>query len=96
MNGIIVDPGSLIFVAALVSAAVTFLKLKVTSDFWRMAIVLVFSLIAGGIYVAVKDTNYWPTVLNILVWAGAIYSYIIRQLEKSTTVRRALGLPPKQ
>lgn len=86
----------LVLIGALVSVIVTILKLKIQSDGGRILAAVLLSLVAAGIYVAFKDTKYWETFLLVLTFAGAIYTYIIRQLEKSETVRTALGLRPKR
>lgn len=95
MEQVVIDPAALIFIGALVSVLVTLLKSKITSDPGRLLTVAVFALVGAGVYVWLTDSHYWATFVQILVWAGAIYTYIIRQLEKTQVVQRALGIGPK-
>lgn len=95
INKVVLDPGTLIIVGAVVSALVLFIKKYVHSDAGRITVAVVLSLIASVIYVLYKETALWNTFLAVLSFAGAIYTYIFRQLEKTETVRNMLGLPPR-
>jgi hypothetical protein len=47
--------------------------------------VLGVSLAAAGIYTALVDANFWPTVAGIFTLAGAIYTFIIQRFEGDGT-----------
>lgn len=77
-----IDFGSLVIVGAIVSLIVQVIKTKLgTSKMASLAAVIVLSLIGGAVYVTLKDTTYWQTILQILMAAGAFYAFIIKQLE---------------
>lgn len=76
------DIMSLAIVGAAVSVVLEFLK-SVTeghSTAVKIASVITLSLVAGTLYSVFKDTSYWASALNILVWANAIYSLLIKQV----------------
>ena len=76
------DFGSLVLVGAVVSLFVQFVKTYLeTSKFWTLAAVLVFSLVSGGLYVVLRETSYFETVVQIVLAAGAVYAFVIKQFE---------------
>lgn len=96
MDGkIVFDATQFILIGALVSVIVSLMKRYITSDSGRILAAVVVSLLAAGIYVWLKDSNYWHTFLLVLTFAGAIYTYIIRQFEKTEAGQRMLGVRPK-
>lgn len=77
-----IDFGSLVIVGVIVSFIVQVIKLYLgTSKLWTLAAVIVLSLIGGGVYVALKDTAYVQTILQVLMAAGAFYTFIIKNFE---------------
>jgi hypothetical protein len=76
------DLTSYIVIGAVVSVIVQFLKNKYgTASQWTLVIVAGLSIVAGTIYFLLKDTIYWQSVISILGFAGAIYTYIIKRFE---------------
>lgn len=73
---------SLTVVGAIVSVIVQFLKNKYgTNTQETLAAVIVISIIAGTGYFLVKETSLWQPILQILAFAGAIYTYILKRFE---------------
>lgn len=70
-----------IIVGALVSLITQVLKQYSSSTYLTMGIVLVLSLIGAGVYTALVSAGYWQSFANILVLAGAIYTFIIARFE---------------
>ena len=52
-----------------------------TSTYGTLASVVVISGLAGWGYFLVKDTSFWPSFVQILTFAGAIYTYLIKRFE---------------
>jgi hypothetical protein len=75
----------LLIVGVLVSLLVQYLKSTLgTREYVTLGIVAALSILGAGLYVTVKDTRFWPTLLEVLKWAGAIYSFIILRFEGKT------------
>lgn len=73
---------SYLVIGAAVSLLVQYLKNKMeTNKTGTLLIVLGISIIAGTAYFLVKETSLWQPIVSILAFAGAIYSYIIKQFE---------------
>lgn len=76
------DITSFIVIGAIVSVIVQIIKSKYgTNSTGTLVAVTGISLIAGTAYYFIKDTPYLQTVLSILGFAGAVYTYIIRRFE---------------
>jgi len=76
------DITSYIVIGAVVSVIVQFLKNKFgTESQWTLLIVAGLSVVAGTIYFLLKDTSYWQSIISVLVYAGAIYTYILKRFE---------------
>ena len=76
------DITSYIVIGAVVSVIVQFLKNKFgTESQWTLLIVAGLSVVAGSIYFLLKDTSYWQSIISVLVYAGAIYTYILKRFE---------------
>lgn len=76
------DFGSLIIVGALVSLFTQFIKnVFGTSKTGTLLAVVAFSLVSGGLYVALRDTSYFETVVQILIASGAVYAFVLSRLE---------------
>lgn len=76
------DLASFVIIGAIVSLVVQVIKTYAKTDDTKTLIsVVAVSLLAGGIYAFVKDTPYWQPVLNILAFAGSVYTFIIRRFE---------------
>lgn len=78
MNEFLVLP----LVGALVSLVVQLIKVNVgTYGMRTIAVAVVLSVVAGGIYFFLAGTVFWQDALRILVYANAVYGFIIKQLE---------------
>lgn len=76
------DITSYIVIGAVVSLIVQVIKNKYgTNTTGTLVSVMGISLVAGTAYYFIKDTAYFQTVLSILGFAGAIYTYILRRFE---------------
>ncbi len=65
-------------VGAVVSAVVQGIKkFAGTSELWTLVIVVVVSGLAGWAYFLAKDTAFWPAFVQIVTFAGAVYTYLI-------------------
>ena len=74
-----------IIIPAAVALLAQYLKSYVNNQYATLGIVLVLSLIAAVVYVNLVDAGYWTSVLNILAYAGAIYTFIIARFETPTS-----------
>lgn len=70
-------------VGAVVSVIVQYIKsVGAKAPTWlTVALVVGFSLVAGGIYAFLKDTVAWQTSLQIALYANAVYGFIISRFE---------------
>lgn len=76
------DLGSLVIVGAVVSLFVQIVKTKLgTSGIWTMLAVLLFALGAGALYVFIREAAYFETVFQIILAAGAVYTFVISKFE---------------
>jgi len=74
--------GSYVVIGAIVSLIVQYLKTNLrTSRDETMIAVLLISIISGSAYYFIKDTSLWQPILQILAFAGAIYTYILKRFE---------------
>lgn len=74
------DIGSMILVGALVTVFVQLIKKQFgTSSTYTYLIVIGISLLAGVVYVLYKDSSWWQNALQVLLAAGGIYTYILKQ-----------------
>jgi len=48
-----------------------------TSEYWTLGIVVAFSLVAAGIYTYLVAAGYWQAFAQVLITAGAFYTFII-------------------
>lgn len=72
----------LAIVGAVVSLLVQGIKVWAgTNTTMTLLAVVVVSGLAGWGYFVVKDTNFWPSFVQILTFAGAVYTYLIRRFE---------------
>ena len=76
-----IDFGSMIIVGAVVSLFVQWLKQSIHGKNTRIGIVLITSVIAGTGYHFLRDTAILQTIVTILMAAGAVYVFLIKQLE---------------
>jgi hypothetical protein len=87
------DIGSLLIVGVAVTLLVQFLKnIAGTSEFGTLAIVVVVSLLAAWAYVALKDKNFWQSLIQVLSFAGATYTYIVQRFESKLTTDEVKGM----
>ena len=69
-------------IGAVVSVIVQFLKNKYgTNTQETLTTVIVISIVAGVGYYFIKQTEFLPVVIQILAFAGAIYTYILKRFE---------------
>jgi hypothetical protein len=45
--------------------------------------VIIFSLLGGALYYWIRSTAYWPAVFQILTFAGAFYTFILKQMDST-------------
>jgi hypothetical protein len=73
---------SYVIIGALISALVQFLKVKFgTTSTVTLVIVSVISILSGTIYFFLKESQLLPSIISILGFAGAIYTYILKRFE---------------
>lgn len=53
-----------------------------TDTLGTYAAVLGLSLCAAAVYVTVKDTAMWPTIVQIALTAGAFHNFVVRRFEQ--------------
>lgn len=70
-----------IIIGAAVSLAIQWLKQWSKSEWTTLFGVLVLSLAAAAGYTLLVQAGYWQTVAEILITAGAFYSYVIQRFE---------------
>jgi predicted membrane protein len=76
------DVVSLALVGAAVSVLVQFIKNSVgTSRAFTVTVVIVLSLIAGTVYTFFRNTAIWEAGLQVLLYANAVYGFIISYFE---------------
>lgn len=76
------DIASFIVIGAVVSVIVQFLKNRFgTESAITLTIVMALSVVSGAIYYFLKETTLWQPILQILAFAGAIYTYILKRFE---------------
>lgn len=85
------DPVTL-FLGAVVSAIVALVKkFSGTSD-WTTGLILVcVSLVGGAGLYMLKQYNMWDAALQVLVYAGATYGLLIKNLQESQTVANVMA-----
>jgi len=71
---------------AIVGAVVSLLvqgvkKLVGTNKYYTLAAVIGLSLVAGAIYYFAKDTAFWAQALQVLVYAGAVYTFLVKRFK---------------
>lgn len=80
------DIMSLAVVGAAISVALEFMKYfiekygDINNASMKIGAVIVLSLVAAVLYSVFKDTHYWQTFLQILVYANAVYAILIKQI----------------
>jgi len=73
---------SFVIIGAAVSLLVQYLKNRFgTENAITLTIVIALSIIAGTAYYLIKGTSLYAPILNILAFAGAVYTYIFKRLE---------------
>lgn len=71
-----------IIFGVIASAITQFIKKNFgTDDITTLLFVLSLSVIGAVIYVALTSFGYWESLVQILAYAGAIYTFIIRRFE---------------
>ncbi len=74
-----------IIFGALASAITQLIKRHFgTNDIGTLVAVLVVSLIGAMVYVTLYSKGYWESVVQILAYAGAVYTFLIRRFEKES------------
>jgi len=77
---------------AIVGAAVSVLvqlikKYAGTNTTATLATVVVVSGLAGWGYFAVRDAAFWPSFVQILSFAGAVYTYLIQRFPDASNAK---------
>jgi hypothetical protein len=73
---------SLTVVGAVVSVIVQFLKNRYgTNTQGTLTAVIVISIVAGLAYYIISQTAFLPAVIQILAFAGAVYTFILKRFE---------------
>lgn len=76
------DITSYIVIGAIVSVIVQVIKNKYgTTSAGTLIAVLAISIVAGTGYYFIKQTSLLQPILQILAFAGAVYTYIIKRFE---------------
>jgi hypothetical protein len=76
---------SLAITGAAVSVLVQFIKSSVgTSGLKTVGIVAVLSLVGGAVYYQFGNTALWQASLQVLVYANAVYGFIIKRFESAS------------
>lgn len=77
-----IDILSLTITGAIISAAVTLIKkLFKTGTYANYAAVIGLSLIGGAAWFYSKDTHFWPVFTQVLVYANAVYAFVLSKFE---------------
>lgn len=71
-----------IIIGASVSILVQLIKKYLDSTTEKLIAVVMISLVAGTIYYLLAPSQYWYSFIEILGFAGAFYTYIIRRFEE--------------
>lgn len=72
----------IIIVGSAVSLLVQALKSKFGGGWQTLALLLVLSVASAGVYVALVEVGAWETIAQILLVAGAFYTFVIQRFEK--------------
>jgi len=81
------DIASLAIVGAVVSLVIQGIKnLAKTNEYTTLGLVVIVSLIGGAVYHYIKPTPFWTDFYQIVVTAGAVYTYLIQRFETKTTI----------
>lgn len=71
-----------IIVGAFVSLLVEWLKSQMNlGEYKTLSVLFVVSLLAAAVYTYLVSVGYWSTVANVLVLAGAFYTFIIARFK---------------
>jgi len=71
------------FIGIIVSLLVQWLKGKYGTSSWKtLGILLGVSVIAAGIYTYLSYAGLWEITAQVLVTAGAFYTFVIARFEK--------------
>jgi hypothetical protein len=76
-----IDFGSMIVVGAIVSLFIQGIKSNISSKNLRMVAVLLASILAGAAYHFLRDTAILQTIVTVLMAAGSVYVFLLKQLE---------------
>ncbi len=80
-----IDFQTIVIVGAAVSLIQEFIQSKAWSAFAKRVLVIVLSLGAAAVYIALKDTAFWATFLSILTIASAVYAFLIRGIRDAVS-----------
>lgn len=83
MDGLSIGVG--VLVSIIVSGYKWLMVRRGISKAEALTAVAVFSLVAAFGVVVLQKTSYWPTVLQVVVSAGAFYNYILQHIEEKLT-----------
>jgi hypothetical protein len=75
----------LIIIGSAVSLLVQWLKEQFgTQEYKTLGVLIVVSLVAAFIYTYLVAAGYWQTVAQVLVVAGAFYTFVIARFQSTT------------
>lgn len=71
-----------IILGATISVLLQLIKGRIPGEWAKIGVLLVMCVGAAGLYTALVSVGYWETVANILMVAGAFYTFVIQRFEK--------------
>lgn len=81
-----------LILGAVVSLIVQGLKKKfIISEYVTLLVVLTISIAASVAYTTLVAVGMWETVAQVLITAGAFYSFVLARFEKGTVLSKAIG-----
>jgi len=73
----IIDFVSISIIGAVLSVAFQYFKTTsgTKSKVWAIGL----SILVGGVYVVLRDTSYWTTILGVLASASTVYALFLKE-----------------
>ncbi len=67
-------------VGAALSLAIESLKAKFGTKGWATkTVTILLSILIAGLYVSLRDTSYWQTIIAVLGAASAVYAFFLKK-----------------
>lgn len=60
-------------------------------EYGTLIVLFIVSITCAAIYQALIHTGFWDITYEILVTAGAFYTFIVQRFTKGSTIAKALG-----